>query len=124
MMANVDFIDVTGPASLDELVARTSEALGTPAEPGDSVFGHQYAIDLGPDAVALLRADPAVTQRGYEGAPYLVLIDRIGEYPETFHHARRVYEALAADTPWELALGSDDEPEDIVETCPALQPQD
>jgi hypothetical protein len=73
--------------------------------------------------VAILTEDISVTERGYGGAPYMVLIGRIGEYPETFHHARRVYDALAAATPWELALGSEDDPEEIVETRPAMQPQ-
>jgi hypothetical protein len=122
-MGNVDFVDVTGPGSLDELGGRAAAALALPAEAGIDNAGPNYTIELGPEAVAVITEDTSVTQRGYDGAPYMILISRIGEYPETFHHARRVYEALAAATPWELALGSDDEPDDIVETRPTLAPQ-
>jgi hypothetical protein len=122
-MTNVDFIDVVGPASLDELVSRISDVLEAPPEPGQSTFGRQYAIDLGPEAVALLRPHPAAGRRGHAEDAYMILIDRIGEYPDAFHHARRVYDALAAATPWELALGSEDDPEEIVETRPTLEAQ-
>jgi hypothetical protein len=125
-MANVDFIDVTGPSSLEEFASRTSEALDSPAERGvdtDGIALQQYTIDFDAAAVAILREDTSVTERGYDGAPFYILVERIGEYPEAFHHARRVYQALAAATPWKLALGSDDEPEEIVETRPAWQPQ-
>lgn len=102
-MANLDYVEATGPASVEEVAGLVAEILGA-----DVLDGRHPWMNPDERTRVDVYTDPDSSDTT------LVAVRYLGELGPRRERAQKVFDAFAKQTNWSLLLTSDDEPDDGV----------